>query len=226
MSLTGSYGEGSSNQNYQQQGTSNTSSDFTKTPLNAGQVNDALGQATSIYNQGTPTVAAGLAGVNTAAGDTSALYGAANPALTNTLNGSYLSSGNPDFQGMLTQTLQGLQPTIAGGFESNGRYGSGASDNAWASAATNAATNLGYQNYTAERANQLTAAQSLPSITAGQMAAPTAQLSAGYLPIQQLIQALTALSPGQTGTSTSSTATTGSGAQQGNTSNWNVGASV
>lgn len=226
MSLGGSYGEGTSNQSYQNQGTSNTSSDFTKTPLNADQITGALGQAQSLYQNGSPTLAAGMSGVNGAASGTNALYGAADPALTKTLNGSYLSSGNPEFQGMLTQTLQGLRPTIDGQFEANGRYGSGAADNAWASAATNAATNLGYQNYTAERGNQLTAAGQLPSYTAGMMAPGQAQLSAGYLPIQQYIQALTALSPGQTGKSTSSTAATGSGTMQGNTSNWGINASV
>lgn len=226
MSLGGSYGEGTSNQQYQQQGTSSTSSDFTKNPLNMDQINSALGQAQGLYNNGSPTLAAGMNGVNSGAAGATSLFNSANPSLTNTLKGSYLSSGNPDFQSMLTQSLQGLQPTIDGQFEQSGRYGGGANANAWASAATNLAGSLGYQNYTNERGNQLTAAGQLPNYTTGMLQPGQAQLSAGYLPIQQLIQALSALSPGSTGTSTSNTATTGSGTQQGNTSNWGINASV
>jgi hypothetical protein len=226
MSLGGSYGEGTSNQSYQNQGTSTTSADYTKTPLNSGQITDALGGAQSIFQNGNPMLQSGMSGINTGAANTGALYGASDPSLTSTLNGSYLSAGNPYFQQMVSQLGDAIRPQIDGQFEANGRYGSGASANAYASALATQAGNLAGSNYTNERQNQLSAASQLPSYTAGQLAPGQAQLSAGYLPIQQYIQALSALSPGQTGKSTSSTASTGSGTMQGSTTNWGVNASV
>jgi hypothetical protein len=97
MSFSQSYGD--SSQQYNNQGTSSTSSDFTKTPVNQAQITGALNQATGLYDKGNPTINAGFNGLNSGAASASGLYGAADPSLTNTLNGSYLSSGNPQFQG-------------------------------------------------------------------------------------------------------------------------------
>jgi hypothetical protein len=226
MSLGGSYGEGDSNQSYSNQGTSNTSSDFTQQKLNAPQINDALGSAQGIFTSGTPTLSAGMSGVNSAASGSAGLFNTAMPGLNATLSGANASAGNPYFQAAVTNLGQAIRPSIDGQFEANGRYGSGASANAYASALTTQAGNMANNDYEQGLQQQLSAEQSLPSITSGMMAAPTSQLAAGYLPIQQYISALSALSPGTTGTSTSSTATTGSGVQQGNTSNWGMNASL
>jgi hypothetical protein len=75
--------------------------------------------------------------------------------LQNSLNGNYLSAGNPYFQGMVSQLGQSLQPQIASGFEAAGRYGSGSQAAAFADALSKQASQLAYQNYAAERQNQL-----------------------------------------------------------------------
>jgi hypothetical protein len=226
MSLSGSYGESNTSNSSSQQGTSTTSSDFTKTPVNASQIQDALNAAQNLFTNGNPTSSAGLSNVNGAANAAYGLFGAASPALTGTLNGSYLSASNPYFQNMFQGVANTVTPTVAGSFEGNGRYGSGAFANALSGALTQQAANLGYSNYAAERGLQSSAQQSLPSYVTGMMSPGLTQLNAGYLPIQQYIQALAALSPGQTGTSTSNTATTGNSTSQGDQSGWNVGAKV
>lgn len=58
-----------------------------------------------------------------------------------------LSAGNPYFQGMVNQLSQTIEPQVDSSFAMNGRTGSGAQANAFASALTNAAANLAYQNY-------------------------------------------------------------------------------
>jgi hypothetical protein len=226
MSLSGSYGESDTNNSSSQQGTSATSSNFTNTPLNTSQIQGALNAAQTLFNNGTPTSSAGLANIDSGANTAYGLYGAASPTLTNTLNGSYLSADNPYFQNMFQGVANTVTPAVAGSFEGNGRYGSGAFATALSNALSQQAANLGYSNYTAERGLQSSAQQSLPSYVTGLTSPGLTQLNAGYLPIQQYIQALAALSPGQTGTSTSNTATTGSGVSQGNQSGWNVSGQV
>jgi hypothetical protein len=194
--------------------------------LNTAQIQGALNAAQTLFNNGNPTSSTGLANINGGANAAYNLFGAAAPSLTDTLNGSYLSAGNPDFQSMFQGVANAVTPAVAGSFEGNGRYGSGAFANAVSSSLAQQAANLGYSNYTAERGLQTSAQQSLPSYVTGLTSPGMTQLNAGYLPIQQYIQALAALSPGQTGTSASNTATTGSSVSQGNQSGWNVNASA
>jgi hypothetical protein len=224
--ISGSYGESDTNNSSSQQGTSTTSNNFTNTPLNTAQLQDALNSAQTLFNNGNPTSSTGLANINGGANDAYNLFAAASPSLTDTLNGSYLSAGNPYFQSMFQGVANTVTPAVAGSFEGNGRYGSGAFANAVSSSLAQQAANLGYSNYTAERGLQTSAQQSLPSYVTGLTSPGVTQLNAGYLPIQQYIQALAALSPGQTGTSASNTATTGSSVSQGNQSGWNVSASA
>lgn len=66
---------------------------------------------------------------------------------TNLENGNLLSAGNPYFGNMIQQVANSVTPAVAGSFEGNGRYGSGAFANALSSAITNEAGNLAYQNY-------------------------------------------------------------------------------
>jgi hypothetical protein len=66
---------------------------------------------------------------------------------THLLNGDFLGAGNPYFQNMVGQIGQAIQPQIDSQFNQNGRYGSGASANAFADALAKQAGSLAYQNY-------------------------------------------------------------------------------
>jgi hypothetical protein len=61
--------------------------------------------------------------------------------------GSLSGQINPALQGMIQQAQSQLRPGIDAQFAGAGRYGSGAHANAMASAATDAATRLAYQDY-------------------------------------------------------------------------------
>ncbi len=79
-----------------------------------------------------------------------------------TLGGSYLEAGNPYFSNMVSNLQKTLEPAIGGKFASSGRYGSGAKDVALASAMTDEAGKLAYQNYADERANMMKALMMAP----------------------------------------------------------------
>jgi hypothetical protein len=211
-----------SSYNQNQQSTTNT--DFTKQAINSPQITSALTGAQQMYQNGDPTTQAGLTGINTAAGDASSLYGTGNQAMTSMLNGSYANANNPYFQNMFQGVANSVTPAVAGSFEGNGRYGSGAFANALSSNLSQEAGNLAYQNYGQGLGLMSTAAGQLPAYTAGSLAPGAAQLNAGYMPLQQYIQALGAISPGQTGTSTSTSTGTSAGDQSGSSSGWNVSA--
>lgn len=80
---------------------------------------------------------------------------AAQGQLTNTLSGDYLSAGNPYFQGMMDNVGASVRPQLDSQFEGAGRYGSGAHQKAMADALAQAGTQAAYQNYSAERGNQI-----------------------------------------------------------------------
>lgn len=112
------------------------------------------------------------------------------------LNGSMLSAGNPYFNNMVGQIGQAIAPSIDSHFAANGRYGSGANANAFASALTNEAGQLAYQNYNDQSTNQLKAFLEAPQISQGnfadigQLAAAGAQQQAfNQLPITQATNA-------------------------------------
>lgn len=114
---------------------------------------------------------AGMSGdtLNSAKALTANAMGAGQTAigqLADTAGGSYLQ-GNPYFQQMVDQSIQAARPSVDAAFASTGRLGSGAHANAFADAATRAATSLGYQNYATERQNQMAAAQALPGVIGG-----------------------------------------------------------
>ncbi len=62
-------------------------------------------------------------------------------------SGALLSAGNPYFQGAFNTAANAVTPGTLAPFIGAGRYGSGASDAAEASALTNAATGLAFKNY-------------------------------------------------------------------------------
>lgn len=140
------------------------------------------------------------------------------------LNGSMLSAGNPYFNNMVGQIGQAIAPSIDSHFAANGRYGSGANANAFASALTNEAGQLAYQNYNDQSTNQLKAFLEAPQISQGnfadigQLAAAGAQQQAfNQLPITEAVnrfqfnqdapylqaQRMASLLTGQGGTGTS-----------------------
>src|SRR6185312_6303589 len=83
------------------------------------------------------------------------------------LNGSMLNAGNPYLQNAFNSAAQTAIPSIQSGFEGNGRFGSGAMANAQASALTNLAGNMAYQNYNDQSTNQLKAMLEAPDISSG-----------------------------------------------------------
>ena len=85
----------------------------------------------------------------------SPLTSAAQGQLTSTLSGDYLDAGNPYLGAAFNSAANAVIPRMASTFEGSGRYGSGAAANATASALTDLAGNMAYQNYGDERMNQM-----------------------------------------------------------------------
>ena len=83
------------------------------------------------------------------------------------LNGSMLNAGNPYFGNMVNQLGQAIAPSIDSHFNMNGRAGSGANNQAFASALTNQAGQMAYQNYNDQSTNQLKALLLAPQISGG-----------------------------------------------------------
>src|SRR6185312_64347 len=111
------------------------------------------------------------------------------------LNGSMLNAGNPYLQNAFNSAAQTAIPAIQSGFEANGRFGSGAAANAQASALTNLAGTMAYQNYNDQSTNQLKAMLEAPGISAGNFqdianlsAAGAQQQAFNQLPITQALQ--------------------------------------
>jgi hypothetical protein len=226
-----------SSQQQQQQATNSvangsSSGSYSNGPLNAAQITSALDAAQGIAQNGTPTTNAGFSAINNGVNAATGLDATGNDALSKTLSGAYLSSGNPDFQGLITQIGQAIRPSIDGGFEANGRGGSGANANAFASALTNTAGQLGFQNYTNERQIQNNDITALPSYTAGLTLPGQTQVAAGYQPLDEFIRQLQSVSPGTSGNysqaQSSNTSGTGvsSGSGSGSSSGFNAGAKV
>lgn len=203
-------------------------------PTSGTTPNLAATGVNSIAGQVNPTTSAANTGLTFGSGFASGNY-ADNPAnayLTPYANGSFVNSSNPQFQGVVSQISNALQPQIDGSFAANGRYGSGANANAFASALTNETGNLSYQNYLQQQANQLAAAGQLstnnstgrtqqlqglsllPGLTTNAFTPGTAALTGAYAPLLAYISAIAAGNGGgttnQQGTSsgTSNTDTT------------------
>ncbi len=194
-------GKGSSggSSGYTAQPTTSTTVQQANTQPWSGQqpyLEDVFGQAQALQQTPLQWYSGEVSGVPTgqtyaplASQTTQALNMAENTALTNQvpqvatnfatdmLGGNYLSAGNPYFSNMVNSIQKTVQPSVESQFEKSGRYGSGAMDNAFASAMTDTAGNLAYQNY----ANIL-GEMGKASYTAPQ----TAEL--GYLPAQELGQ--------------------------------------
>lgn len=112
------------------------------------------------------------------------------------LSGQMMNAGNPAFQNMVGQLGQAIAPSVDSHFASNGRYGSGANANAFASALTNQAGQMAYQNYNDQSTNQLKAMLLAPQISGGNFndisqlnAAGAQQQQQNQLPITQAMNA-------------------------------------
>lgn len=182
MSLGGGTGSGGSTV-----GTTTSSN----TPWNSTQLQDVFSQAKTQFGNGqgyqyypNSTVVPLSNQTETALQNTEARAGQASPIISGaqsnlgqTLNGDFLSAGNPNFQAMVDRIGNTVRPKLDAQFGAAGRYGSGAHANAAASALTDATASLAYQNYGQERQNQMAAQQLAPS---------TYQL--GYAPDQIMAQ--------------------------------------
>jgi hypothetical protein len=134
-------------------------------------------QAQNLANQGPFQYHGGLADIDPrmsqalnmqtarAANGSPVMQGADNLA-TNTLNGNYLSAGNPYFSGMMDTLGKSIAPQVQGYFTNSRGYGdgNGAAPQAFASAMADAGSKLAYQNYSDERGNQLKTSLLAPSL--------------------------------------------------------------
>jgi Chaperone of endosialidase len=118
----------------------------TVAPMNSGQT-DSLNNIYSVGSQG------GTPALQAAQGNN-----------TQTLNGDYLSAGNPYFSNMAQSVLGQVMPGIQAGFNTGNRLDSGLASRAAAMGATDALGGLAYQNYQDERGNQIKAQALAPGI--------------------------------------------------------------
>ena len=81
-----------------------------------------------------------------------------------TLGGSYLGAGNPYFEPMLERAYGLARPRLDTQFAGAGRYGSGAHEQAMASALSDTTGQLLYDDYGRERAMMANAAQFAPQL--------------------------------------------------------------
>lgn len=235
-SIVCNVGGGSSDTNSNQQqafantSTGNQAGQYANGPINSAQLQGALDSGQNIYNGLAPNAYAqastGLNSIGNAANQATGLQGTGNNTLNNTLNGSYLSAANPYFGGMVSQLGDAIKPQVDGQFAAAGRYGSGANANTFADSLSRQAGQLAYQNYGAERGNQMSALNNLPSYTSGLFQPGQAQMTAGYAPLNQFTQQLSQLKPGTAGSygqsSGTNTAGNGSGIATGDQSNFGV----
>lgn len=132
------------------------------------QTAQQLGQQPSEFYPGqtfssfSPETEAALAAQTNRAVQGSPLTGASQQNLTDTLNGNFLSAGNPYFQNMADKITAQVQPQIDADFASHGRFGSGLHGRAIGEGLGSALGALAYQNYGDERARQMQAAGMAP----------------------------------------------------------------
>ncbi len=93
----------------------------------------------------------------------SPLMGAADQTYQNTINGSMLNA-NPYLDQTFNQAFGQLQSGVGGQFEGAGRFGSGAQAGALAQGGASLANQIYGGNYQSERARQLNAAATAPSL--------------------------------------------------------------
>lgn len=134
-----------------------------------GAANDYLHSNPQYYDGNTvagfnPTQQSAQAGLINRATNGSPVDQSAQNQVTNTENGSYLNAGNPYMQANMNNVAADLVPRINSIFAGDGRYNSGANQNAIASGLSNAEGQMAYQNYAAERKTQMQGAAMAPGL--------------------------------------------------------------
>lgn len=131
-----------------------------------GGLSGAAGQSGALANQALSQGQGYQAGLGQAANTTAQLGqlagqpGAAEQYLTGTAQGNYLG-GNPYLMAAMAPGAQAIADQTNGMFASSGRYGSGANQGVLQGSLNNYYNTALAQNYNAERANQLQAANAL-----------------------------------------------------------------
>jgi hypothetical protein len=223
MSLGGGTQDSNSNAVTNQNSFQHVAGTGSTTPLNSGQIQGALDMAQGAATGGNPFVNAGQTSVYNAAARDTNLYGAGNRTLGGTLNGSYLSAGNPYFSGMADQVGNAVRRQFSQAFSNDdASFGSPAHQAALATGLSNEIGNLAFQNYGMERGNQMAALSNMPSYVAGSLQPGQGLMAAGAAPIQQYIGALGTVSPGTTTSKDVTQAGIANGAQQGSQSGSNM----
>lgn len=235
----------------------NGSQSQTETPNNLAALQQGWGAASDLLagRNGTANSAldlltkAATGATNAATGATSTAAGYAAPGatangangyLTPFANGSMTGNSNPYFQNLVDQISRQVQQSTDGNFAASGRYGSGANANAFNTAVTNAAGQLGYSNFNdslnrqvgaadtlstnnANSTNQaLTALGLIPSLTGASTAAGQAGYGAATAPTTTYADIL-ALLGGGGGTTTGTSSGNSTGTATGNTSSSGFG---
>lgn len=150
---------------------------------------EVLRRAEELYNQGAGTgyypgqtyidpsrdTLAAQAAIRNRALSGSPMLGAAEQNLTSTLQGDYLSAGNPYFEQMAGRVTNQVLPNIQGMFGGAGRAGSAGNAEAVARGLGDSIGALAYQNFNDERQRQMQGLTLAPGIE-----------QAGYMPAQQL----------------------------------------
>lgn len=126
-----------------------------------------------------PQTETGLQAVENRATAGSPVQLGANIENMRTVGGDYLSAGNPYFQDTVGSLYRAIRPNIDAQFSGAGRYGSGAHQQALASAITERAAPLAMQNYESERGRMQQASQFAPQLAAADYADATRLLGVG-----------------------------------------------
>lgn len=91
---------------------------------------------------------------------------AAQQQATQTLQGDFLSAGNPYFSGMADRLDAAIRPKVQSAFEGAGRGRSAGVQEAYTRSMADAMAPLAYQNYADERGRQMSAMQQAPGLAA------------------------------------------------------------
>jgi hypothetical protein len=110
-----------------------------------------------------------LGRLENAGNDPNSLVRQAQGNLGATLRGDYLNAGNPAFGAMMDRVANQVRPRLDAQFN-NANYGGSLHQGAAASALTDAAANLAFQNYGQERANQMQGTLFAPQLNTADVA--------------------------------------------------------
>lgn len=126
-----------------------------------------------------PQTQQGLQSIEQRAMQGSPLNSQAKDLTSATMNGDFLSAGNPYFGAMADNVYNQIRPKLDAQFASSNNYGTPQHEYAAASALSNALAPIAFQNYSQERGAQNQAAQYAPQLAANDYADFSKLLEAG-----------------------------------------------